>query len=94
MTTQVYMRSSKLSYVELFDMVAAFIGDAPIDVDDFCDKVVHEVNAGLPESMLWYPRVSEIWIRTDDDSEIELDEVMNMISEAVDLVAEDYEEEA
>jgi len=94
MATQVYMRSSKLSYVELFDMVAAFIGDAPIDVDEFCDKVVLEVNEGLPESMLWYPRTSEIWIRTDDDSEIELDEVMNMISEAVDLVAEDYEEEA
>lgn len=93
MTTKVYMRHSKLGYAELFDNMAAFIGDAEIDVDDFCDRVVEKVNRKLPGFMIWIPHTSEILIGVDDDFGIELDDIRKWIGECAELVEAEYDSE-
>ena len=95
MTTEVYMRSSKLSYIELANDMAAFIGEADIDVDEFCNHVIEKVNRNMPGSMVWYPNLSEIWINVDDESEVELDEIQEWIGDCAILTeAEFYSEVA
>lgn len=93
MTTTVYMRSSRIGYVELFNGISAFIGDAPIEVDEFCDHVIEKVNSRLPKSMAWYPETSEIWIDVNDESDIEIEQVWELIEEAAyEVEAEFYPE--
>lgn len=93
MTTYAYIRSSKIGYVELANTMTDFIGDADIDVDEFCDAIIEEVNRRLPASFAWYPHVSEVYADVNETEELTTDELLEMIFKVADELGERWEED-
>lgn len=94
MTTFAYLKGSKIGYVELANTMADFIGDAEIDVDEFCDAIIEEVNKRLPASFVWYPHVSEVHADINETEELTIDELLEMIYKVADELGESWEDDA
>ena len=91
MTTTTYMRGSKIGYTELANNMANFIGDEDIDVEEFCDAVIEEVNKRLPASFAWYPHVSEVYADINETEELTEEELIDMISDVADELGENWD---
>ena len=88
MTTTTYMRDSEIGYDKLVDSMGDFIGDANIDVEEFCDAVIEEVNKRLPASFAWYPHVSEVYADINETEELTREELIGMIYDVADELGE------
>lgn len=82
MTTFTYMRSSHISITALKDGIAAFLGDDPIDLDEFCEAVIEMTNDRLPASFTWYPYCSEVYADTEETAKLTEADVWEIVEEA------------
>lgn len=67
--TTVYARSSRYGKAELENAIYCWMGsyDSEEYFDKFYDSLVEKVNNALPDDMVWFPELSEVWCDVDVD---------------------------
>lgn len=61
--TTTYARGSRYGRVEIEDAIHCWLGsyDSEEYFDKFYDRLVEKVNDALPDDMVWFPELSEVW---------------------------------
>jgi len=68
-TTYVYDRNYKYGADYLADMIYGWMGsyDSEDYFERFRDALITKVNGMLPDDMIWFPELSEVWAEVDVD---------------------------
>ena len=81
MATRTIIQGSEISYTNLFEMVANYMGDSDADIDEICKDVIKWVNNNLPSSFFWNATASKLI--ADETEEMEQEEFMTYITDGI-----------
>lgn len=93
MTTHAIIANARIGADMLHEQIYAMLGDiSPTDdqMQDIVSSIVEKVDAQLPGSLSWYPYLSEVWADVEDESDIDTDDLLEMIGEAAEEATDEW----